>query len=82
MVSRPRVRITLNDARPTPHPKNRHTLTILDAIADPHLFAPWFTSRTSWASWAAFLAALFGLALNSEQLAIYQKCTGRHEPPT
>lgn len=82
MASRPRVRIRLNDARPAPHPKNRPTLTIHDAIRDPHLFAPWFKDPSSWAAWVAFLAALFGLPLDDAQLAIYQACTGRQEPPT
>ena len=26
----------------------RRSVTILDAIADPHLFAPWFTDRETW----------------------------------
>jgi hypothetical protein len=58
------------------------TLTILDAIADDRLFAPWFRDKKTWAAWVAFLAALFGLPLTADQLAIYQRCTGRILPPT
>jgi phage terminase large subunit-like protein len=56
--------------------------TILDAIRDPHLFAPWFKDPDSWAAWRAFLAAAFALPMAPEQLAIYQRCTGRTTPPT
>jgi len=56
-------------------------ISILDAVADPHLFAPWFNDRDTWAAWSAFLAALFALPMTTDQLAIYRKCTGREEPP-
>jgi hypothetical protein len=56
-------------------------LTILDAIADARLFAPWFRDRAMWQSWFAFLGALFGLPLTPDQLAIYQRSTGRTTPP-
>ena len=55
-------------------------LTILDAIGDPALFAPLFPGP-SWAAWWALLAALFGLPMTPEQLAVYRECTGRTEPP-
>jgi len=38
-------------------------LTILDAIADRKLFAPWFEPRSRWRAWLAFLAALFALPM-------------------
>jgi hypothetical protein len=56
--------------------------TILDATRDKHLFAPWFKDRATWAAWFAFLAAIFGLPLTVDQLAIYRQCTGRNEPPS
>jgi len=56
--------------------------TVLDAIADKHLFAPWFRDRDTWGSWFAFLAALFALPMTPEQLAIFQSCTGRTEAPS
>ncbi|WP_247474845.1 terminase family protein [Bradyrhizobium sp. 30] len=60
----------------------RPPLIILDAVADDKLFAPWFKDRATWKAWSALLAALFGLRLTDEQLAIYRECTGRDSPPT
>jgi len=57
------------------------SFSVLDAIADPHLFGPWFRDDATWAAWFAFLAALFGLPMTTEQLAVYRECTGRTEPP-
>ena len=51
-------------------------LSILDVIRQP-AFGQWFKDRTTWEAWFAFLAALFGLPMTPEQLAIYQRCTGR-----
>src|SRR5450759_21927 len=59
----------------------RPPLTILDAVADDKLFAPWFRDRATWNGWVALLAALFGLPLTDEQVAIYRQCTGRASPP-
>jgi len=60
----------------------RPPLTILDAVADDKLFAPWFRDRATWNAWFALLAALFGLPLTDEQLAIYRECTGRASTPS
>lgn len=62
-------------------PRVRPPLTILDAIADEKLFAPWFRDTATWAAWRAFLAALFGLQMTPDQLATYQQCTGRSASP-
>lgn len=35
-----------------------------------------------WSTWRALLAALFGLPLDAEQLALFQKFTGRSTSPT
>ena len=59
----------------------QHSVTIIDAIADRKLFAPWFRNNT-WQPWLAFLSALFALPMTPEQLAVYQQCTGRTAPPT
>jgi hypothetical protein len=56
--------------------------TLLDAVADPELFQPWFKNRSTWQPWFAFLRALFALPLSEQQLALYRDCTGRADPPT
>jgi hypothetical protein len=56
-------------------------LNILEATADPKLFAPWFKDRASWANWLAWLAALMALPMTPDQLATYRECTGRNDPP-
>jgi hypothetical protein len=61
---------------------NRRRYTLLDAIDDPQLFAPWFRDRLTWQAWFVFLQALFGLPLLPSQLPLYRECTGRTEPPT
>ena len=47
------------------------------------MFAPHFKGGyQSWTAWWAFLTALFGLPMDEEALALYQRHTGRKEPPT
>ncbi|MCW2078286.1 UNVERIFIED_ORG: hypothetical protein M2193_000461 [Bradyrhizobium japonicum] len=73
------------DARPAPRLKPQprsNRLTLLDAIADPKLFKPFFKNPASWIAWRAFIAAAFGLPMSGEELAIYQACTGRKDAPT
>lgn len=63
-------------------PKPPTSLTLLDACADPDLFAHWFSRHPEgWTAWFAFMRALFGLPLNAEQRRIYCACTGRTDAP-
>ena len=55
-------------------------MNILDAIRDPKVFGEHFRGDT-WDAWRAFLCALFALPMTDEQLALYQKHTGRSTPP-
>jgi hypothetical protein len=55
-------------------------MTILQAMAAARLFRAAFAGE-SWDAWKAFLAALFGLALNDQQRAAYAACTGRADAP-
>jgi hypothetical protein len=55
-------------------------VTLLDAVADPNLFARWFRDRDTWGPWFAFLRAIFGLAMSDNDRALYARCTGRAEP--
>ena len=54
--------------------------SILQALDHPALFGPHFAD-VSWNAWRAFLAALTAEPMTSDELAIYQACTGRTEPP-
>ncbi len=56
-------------------------MNILEAIADETLFARWFRDKATWQAWFAFVAALFGLPLTPDQLAVYRRATGRTEAP-
>lgn len=56
------------------------SLSILDTIDDPHLFASLFQGRT-WRAWRAFLAAVFGLSATKRDAALIQRCTGRQTLP-
>lgn len=56
-------------------------MNILHAMRDPKVFGPFFKG-TSWDAWFVFLAALFALPMTAEQLELYQKHTGRTQPPT
>jgi hypothetical protein len=56
-------------------------VSILEVLADEHLFAPMFRGP-SWARWRIFLAALFALPMDGEALELYQHHTGRLAAPT
>src|SRR5262245_32661218 len=62
------------------HRRRSNPVTIIDAIDDAHLFAPFFRNVESWQSWRVFLATLFGLSLTEEQRRLFHECTGRSEP--
>jgi len=55
-------------------------VNILEALDDPHLFAPHFVG-SSWAAWKGFLAALFALSAPDGTTEAYGACTGRAKPP-
>jgi hypothetical protein len=57
------------------------TVSILDAVADPALFASWFRDPATWRAWFAFLRALFGLPMADDDRTIFKQCTGRDLPP-
>jgi hypothetical protein len=55
-------------------------MTLLEAIADPLLFQPWFRDAGTWSAWRTFLSALFALPIEDE--ALYAACTGNRPVPT
>ncbi len=54
-------------------------MNILQAMRDPKLFGPWFAGP-SWSAWRAFVPVLLALPLSPDELAIFQKHTGRLTP--
>jgi hypothetical protein len=62
-------------------PQRTIGLTLLDAIADPELFKPFFRDHETWATWFAIIAAIFALPMTAEQLRLYRLVTGRKMPP-
>lgn len=77
---RKRERLRLEDD--TPRKPKEHHFDLLQAMQDPRLFARFFKDHETWLAWTALIAAAFGLPMTGEQLAIYQRCTARTEPPT
>jgi hypothetical protein len=59
----------------------RKPITILQAMADPHLFKPWFRDPATWGAWRGFLCALFALPMSDAEREIFTACTGRTEAP-
>jgi hypothetical protein len=57
------------------------TMTIIDACADPAVFAKSFKDSETWGTWFVFLRVLFGLPLSNDELATYTKYTGRTDVP-
>ena len=56
----------------------RGGLTIIDLLER----VEWFREAAPWTAWKAFLAAVYGLPMSEEQIAIFRACTGRQDPPT
>jgi hypothetical protein len=57
-------------------------VNILDAIAHPKIFKPWFKDEASWSAWRVFLCALYGVSMSDTELETFKACTGRAVPPT
>jgi hypothetical protein len=53
--------------------------TIIDACHG--LFRPWIKDPETFQAWFSFLKAMFVIEMTDAELAIYQQCTGRNEPP-
>jgi hypothetical protein len=55
-------------------------LTIVDAIQDPQIFAPWFRDAQTWMAWFVVLKVMFGLPLDGAETDIFRRHTGRTNP--
>lgn len=67
-------------AAPKAKPAARPALTIVDAINDPHLFAPYFAGP-SWDGWRAILKAAHALPMTPEEISFFRTVADR-DPPT
>ncbi len=54
--------------------------SIIEAMRDPALFAPWFRGN-SWCAWVSFLASLFGLPMQEQEAQVFRKHTARSGLP-
>ena len=61
--------------------REKQMIDIIQAIRDPQLFRPAFRDLATWSSWQTFLKAITGLPLSSEELPLFQQCTGLNESP-
>jgi hypothetical protein len=55
------------------------SLSIIEALDDRELFAPWFTGPT-WKGWRAVLKAAFALPMSSEEIALFRSIAERDPP--
>jgi hypothetical protein len=55
-------------------------LNILQAMNDKKVFSTQLRDGPNWLAWRAFLGALFGLPLSTEQAEIFRHCTQRQQP--
>jgi hypothetical protein len=54
--------------------------TIIQCVAAPEIWRPWFKNPKTWAPWFAFLKSVFSLPLDRGELATFRQCTGRKAP--
>jgi len=62
-------------------PRDPLPVTILDVMNDPGVFGRWFADA-SWSTWRVVAAAIFALPLSDTALPVFQRLTGRIQPPT
>jgi hypothetical protein len=56
-------------------------VNIVSAIESEKLFRPVFKDLKTWSAWIVLLKALFALEMTKDELALYQQCTARENPP-
>ena len=63
--------------------KQPKQFSIIEAIQHKSLFGGMsaFSDLATWIPWIVWLKALHALPMDDNELAIYQRCTGRKQPP-
>jgi len=56
-------------------------MNIIESIHNKRIFLDSFEELRTWASWQAYLKALFGLPMTNTDKKIYKKCTGNRDVP-
>lgn len=56
-------------------------MNIIEALEDKRFFGPSFPDLGNWRAWAVYLRALFGLAIEGEDLELLKNCTGLEVAP-
>lgn len=77
IVDRAKVPTRVQRVKPA---KPMAAISILDAVRDADIWRPWFRDPETWRAWFVVLKVLFGLALDPDELAIFQRHTGRTTP--
>jgi hypothetical protein len=54
-------------------------LSIIDALDDPALYAPWFPGQT-WDGWRAVLKGIYGLPMSDDEATFFRSISGRDPP--
>jgi len=56
-------------------------ISLIEAMSDPELFAPWFAGN-SWDGWRAVLKAAVAAPMTGEELQFFQSVAGGRDPPS
>src|SRR5260370_8322997 len=54
-------------------------MNIIETLADPRLFQPWFTGR-SWDAWQTVLKGAFALPMSKKERALFRTLADRNPP--
>ncbi|MDA1101678.1 MAG: hypothetical protein O2967_22180 [Proteobacteria bacterium] len=58
------------------------SVSITEAMRDPHLFGPFFANPKSWRAWTILLKAIFALPMDAAELPQFRRLTSRNTAPT
>ena len=57
-------------------------MNIIECFEDQNLFAPLFGDLDLWATWIVCLKAIFALPMDTQELEVFKRYTGRQRPPS
>jgi hypothetical protein len=74
-MAAPKRKPKAKDLVPAADPAPAPVMTVVDALTDPTLFAPWFPGDT-WKGWIAILKAAFRLPMTEEEITFFKSVAG------